>query len=95
MPMLLETVDAESLHEELWRTFHSAWVRASDELAQAEERLAQRAGEPPSPREIALLHLLREHERQSRLLLERVERRAHDHRSRTARYPHRYGHASA
>lgn len=76
----------ESELENLWRVFNSCWVSASEELARAEELARQASSEAM----YAQVHVLRIRERRQRAILDEFERRMHELRSRTGRYPARY-----
>jgi hypothetical protein len=77
--------------EQLWRALHSAWVRASEQLAHAEDRYLGRVhGNDSDDLAAAMVHVLRMQERQSRSLLAQYETRLHAFRSRAAAFRPRY-----
>jgi hypothetical protein len=75
--------------EDLWRVFHTGWVRAHEELLDA-ERHAREAPGGPSGVDLALHRMLRQHEAQQREMLALFERTLREFRSRTAAYRRRY-----
>ena len=92
MSAVLEDIlpgDAEL--EQLWRSFHSAWVGASESLADAQDRLVARERDGSAQDfDRVVVRMLRRQERQCFAVLERFEHRLNEFRSRTAAFPRGY-----
>lgn len=76
--------------EDLWRLFHTGWVRAHEAFLQAErhahelrDRARQGRGRGLSEADLALLRMLHHQERLQRRMLEQFEHRMRELRSRT------------
>lgn len=82
-----DILPSESELEQLWRSFHSAWVGASEALADAQDRLVARERDG-SVQEFdrMLVRMLRAQERQCFAVLERFEHRLNEFRSRAAAF---------
>lgn len=89
--VLDDILPSERELEQLWRSFHAAWVGASEALAQAQDRLVERecAG-TATDLDRALVRMLRAQERQCFAVLGRFEQRFAEFRSRMAAFPGGY-----
>ena len=89
--VLEDILPSEAEFEQLWRSFHLAWVGASEALAEAQERLLDRERDGGAQDfDRVLVRMLRTQERQCFAVLERFEHRLNDFRSRTAAFPRGY-----
>ena len=82
-----DILPSEAELEQLWRSFHSAWVGASEALADAQDRLVARERDGSAQDlDRALVLMLRAQERRCFAVLERFEHRLSEFRSRTAAF---------